>query len=185
MFRNVLMKYYIYFMLILISVSCDSDILSHSNKHSNSHESTSSSTTSIENDTHTTSMNTCQEYGFNHEIVKCSTCHVFQETNSIEMIEIYQKCMSCCISNTIDDIVYEMGVLELDRRYKSSSSDLTTIIKNKNKYGLKVVYKSYVRPTLRMYLKKTDTEPTESIAIFSWNKDTIEDFLKSHLKKQD
>lgn len=119
----------------------------------------------------------CLLKGFNPSVLMCDTCEVMHKI--IDHQESYVNCKACCIEKV--DEKYELAIMEVDKRYLSYMKEISSIIDKKAELHLKVRYR-YGSPVLQMYKFKSDSEPTETISINSWDKNTIEDYLSSHLK---
>jgi hypothetical protein len=91
----------------------------------------------------------------------------------------YNNCKSCCIEKVEEK--YAVAVLEVDKRYLSFMKEISAVIEKKQELKLKIRYRTG-NPTLYMYKEKGDKEPSESIAVGSWQKSTFEDYLATHLK---
>lgn len=119
----------------------------------------------------------CASHGFNVAVLSCETCEHMNKI--LDHSATYQNCKSCCIEKVEE--VYELAVLEVDKRYVSYMKEISSVIENKQKLKLKIRYRTSA-PTLYMYKEKGDTTPAESIAVGSWEKATFEEYLSTHLK---
>lgn len=70
--------------------------------------------------------------------------------------------------------------VKVDTRFLGFYPELDAVIKIKESLKLTVRYR-FGSPTLYMYKNKKDSEPAEQLSVASWNKETITDYLKSHL----
>lgn len=120
----------------------------------------------------------CKLYGFNSNILECSTCQYILKTLNHEAT--YDKCSKCCIEKVEEK--YNYAILEVDKRYLPFMKELSLVVESKNELKLKVKYK-YGSPTLYMYKDKLDSEASEVISVGNWKKDTFVEYLSTHLNK--
>lgn len=123
----------------------------------------------------------CIDFGFNPDVLRCSTCseHV-QPILGVES-EVTSKCLQCCIPDTEEK--YAMAVLEVDKRILKYMPDIHEVVKQKKSLGLKVRY-AQISPRLLMYKNENDVDAADSVDVQGWSVDTFKDFLHAHLAKQ-
>jgi hypothetical protein len=119
----------------------------------------------------------CASYGYNVAVLSCETCDHMNKI--LDHPTTYDNCKTCCIEKVEEK--YSVAVLEVDKRYVSFMKEISAVIEKKQELKLKVRYRTG-NPTLYMYKEKGDKEPSESIAVGSWEKSTFEDYLATHLK---
>jgi hypothetical protein len=125
----------------------------------------------------TLTVEQCAEYGFNSNILQCSTCSYVSEFFGEES-EGLTACKGCCIQKVEEK--YAKAVLEIDRRALPFFPELKAVVEKKKE--LKFTVKNrYGSPRLLMYKLADDHEPSERMAVHNWNRDTFIDYLKSHL----
>ena len=123
----------------------------------------------------------CLQKGFNPDILQCPSCEVLSQSVGEE--QLISDCKSCCIDVSSEDIVYSRAILEVDKRFLSVYSDLSDVIKMRKSIGLEVRYIPGSRPHLLLYSKIDDSTAADSLSVGTWSKDTLLDYLKSHLKQ--
>jgi hypothetical protein len=141
------------------------------------------------------SSETCLAEGFGANVA-CGTCEHFNtiggKNGGKSMVSVYEKCKECC---TEDDIIdgesvkkYNLVVLEVDKRFVDFYPEfLVKFIakikkqKKKSNSNLLIRYQFGSRPTLLCYENKDDELPMDNLSIQSWDDDTLQDFLKTHL----
>jgi hypothetical protein len=102
-----------------------------------------------------------------------------------EQHEVYTKCLSCCRndeSQNASDEMFEKAVLMVDKTALKFLPDIDYMVKNKKKYNITVKYR-YGPPQLALYKQRDDGDPSDFISIHNWTKDTIIEYLVSHLSK--
>lgn len=133
----------------------------------------------------------CVEWGFNPSTLSCTTCDVVLRVIGDD--KLHGECLQCC-TKTAEEPKYERAVLEIDKRFTSSFSDIKKIISSINSKNKKTKLKdgeieipmevsvSYVfgaRPVLHVYKSATDRSPADSISVMNWSKDVFADFFTS------
>lgn len=121
--------------------------------------------------------------------VSCRTCGHFNA-----MITVYQKCKECCKEDSGTDAEavkkYNLVVLEVDKRFVEFYPDFLIAFiakikkqkkKKKSNSNMLIRYQFGSRPALLCYENKDDELPAENLSIQSWDDDTLQDFLKTHL----
>lgn len=119
----------------------------------------------------------CESHGFNVAVLSCDSCEILHKI--LDHSTTYDNCKVCCIEKVEE--VYELAVLEVDKRFLEFMKDISEVVKSKKELNLKVRYRNGV-PTLLMYKNKADPQAAESITVGSWDKNTFVEYLSSHLK---
>lgn len=119
----------------------------------------------------------CQAFGYNPAVLTCETCEHMHKI--LDHQATYTNCRACCIEKVEE--IYNLAVLEVDKRYLHFMKEISAVIDKKKDLQLKVRYR-YGNPTLYMYKEKGDIDPAESIAVGSWDKNTFEEYLTTHVR---
>lgn len=119
----------------------------------------------------------CLKYGFNSDVLLCSTCDLVQRAMG-EGSDISAHCLQCCIAAEAVEI-YAKAVLELDKRTLPFMPELAAVVKSKKELKL-TVRNEVTNPRLLMYKSNDDDEPAETISVSSWSAETFKDYLHTH-----
>ena len=123
------------------------------------------------------SVDECFNLGFNKNVLQCKTCEKLQSI--VGDLELNENCSACCLASSAEE-TYKFIVLEVDKRMLPGFPDIGDVIKEKKKLHLTVRYRIGKRPSLLMYKQKSDDTPAETVSVFTWDKDAIVDYIKSH-----
>lgn len=122
----------------------------------------------------------CIDYGYNPTTLSCSTCDIVGQILG-EQSEAKSKCKECCINiSPTTEEKYRKAVLEVDKRSISYFPDIQAVIDKKKELKISIRY-SFGSPRLLMYKNTDDDEPTETLSVYSWTKDTFQDYLSNNL----
>ena len=124
---------------------------------------------------------TCLDYGYNPTALDCTTCDVIGQILG-DQAEAKKKCLTCCNTIINAEEIYEKAVLEVDKRALPYMPDVQAVVEKKKDLKLSIRYRFGGSPRLLMYKDKDDDEPSESLSVYSWTKDTFIDYLKSHVR---
>jgi hypothetical protein len=119
----------------------------------------------------------CLSLGFNSDVLMCNTCETMKKVTGDN--DLHEDCMQCC--KMPENELYELAVLELDKKMAQRYENIATIMKSASELNLILRHKYMARPTLIMYKDRTDDEPSEVISVVNWNADIFEEYLKSHV----
>jgi hypothetical protein len=123
----------------------------------------------------------CKVAGFNPTTLQCGTCESLNKI--VGDVDLYSECKECCITPVEE--VFEVAVLEIDKRMMSFAGEVKKAIKTmkkESKFDFTVKYKFGSRPTLQMFKAKSDDTPSDSIPVGNWDENMLTDYLKGHLK---
>lgn len=136
----------------------------------------------VSSDLATLSPEECLKFGYNSNVLKCSTCeHVAQVIGEASVTN--RHCNQCCIQTLgVFEEKYARAVLEVDRRGLPFMPEIKAIVENKKKLNL-IVRSRYGSPRLLMFTKEGDEEPSEALSVAAWKRETFEDYLATHLQR--
>lgn len=122
----------------------------------------------------------CSSLGFT-EALECSTCE------ALGAVGLSSECLACCIDSG-EEAKYEAIVLEMDKRSLDFYPQISRVVSMSKKgqepfSSLKVQHKFNARPQLHLFLEKGDEFPADSVSIYSWDFEVINDFVKSNKKE--
>jgi hypothetical protein len=133
------------------------------------------------------SPDTCLELGFETATLSCSTCNTMNTVLGDQHAALVEECNKCCMNH--DEDRYAYAVYVTDKRYLFGNDNLRKSLKTlREKYTKKVFdvkNRLGMRPTLKLYHNKEDEEPIESISVYSWEFDTLRDFLQEKMMAGD
>ena len=107
----------------------------------------------------------CLELGFNPSTLQCDTCESLSRVVGDE--ELYQDCSRCCASTNSDKDIYELAVVEVDKRFVEMFANLPDLLS---------AIPGYVNPKSKSK-SKAKSKTTKS-------KDTDENSSKKALKNE-
>lgn len=97
---------------------------------------------------------------------------------------MHEECQQCCTPSTNE--MYELAVLEVDKRSAKRFVNIADIIKKAEEIDLVLRHRRGSAPTLLMYTERDDEDASERIGVGSWTADLLEEYVVSHtLQKGD
>lgn len=91
--------------------------------------------------------------------------------------------VSCCRPDEKTVQKFRRAVLQVDKRFLMAFPDIKAVIKSAKDLNIDVEYIFGSRPMLLMFENDGDEEPTESVPVHTWSKDTFNEYLSSSLSR--
>ncbi|XP_065161373.1 selenoprotein F [Atheta coriaria] len=127
----------------------------------------------------------CWALGFNKANLLCSSC---DQLPKFDLDIIRDHCKECCHhdESAQGNKVYAKAVLEVCTCKFGAYPQIQAFIKSDRPAKFSNLQIKYVRgldPIIKLYNK--DGHLKETVAIEKWNTDSVEEFLNTHLEKED